>query len=180
MTPFPAELTTDRLLATRVDLAAELDDYAALFADPRVAEPLWPAHLGGVRTREQSADFVSHFDAHWTAHGFGPWTVRERDGGAFVGQVGIGYTIVGGRAEVELGFIVAADLQGRGYATEVSQAALQHAPSLRGLASVVAFATHDNARALATLDRCGFQHESDAVMFELDVAILRVPVGAGA
>jgi len=180
MTPFPTELTTDRLVATRVDLAAELDDYAALFADPRVAEPLWPAHLGGVRTREQSAAFVSHFDAHWAAHGFGPWTVRERDGGAFVGQVGLGHTIVAGRAEVELGFIVAAERWNRGYATEVSRAALEHAPSLRGLASVVAFATCDNAPALAVLRRCGFAHEADAVMFDLDVTIVRAQVGDGA
>lgn len=176
MASFPTELTTDRLVATRVDLASELEDYAALFADPRVAEPLWPAHLGGVRTREQSADFTAYFDAHWAAHGFGPWTVRERDGGAFVGQVGIGYTIVGGRAKVELGFIVAADLWNRGYATEVSRAALQHAPSVRGLSSVVAFATHDNLPALAVLRRCGFEHETDAVMFELDVAIVRAAV----
>ncbi|MDW5597927.1 GNAT family N-acetyltransferase [Conexibacter stalactiti] len=176
MAPFPTTLTTDRLVATRTDLATELDDYAALFADPAVAGPMWPAHLGGVRTREQSEQFLAHFDAHWNAHGFGPWTVRERDGGAFVGQVGLGHTIVAGRAEVEAGFILAHDRWGRGYATEVTRAALQHAPSLRGLASVVAFATRDNARALATLERCGFAHEADAVMFELDVTILRVAV----
>lgn len=173
---FPAELTTDRLVATRVDLAADIDDYAALFADPRVAEPLWPEHLGGVRTRAQSEAFVGHFDAHWQCHGFGPWTVRERDGGAFVGQVGLGHTIVAGRAEVEAGFIVAAELQGRGYASELTRLALQHAPSLKGLGSVVAFATKDNAPALAVLDRCGFAHEADVVLFELDCVILRAPV----
>ncbi len=118
----------------RVDLAADIDGYARLFADPRVAEPLWPKHLGGVRTREQSEAFVGHFDAHWTCHGFGPWTVRERDGGAFVGQVGLGHTIVAGRAEVEAGFIVDADLQGRGYATELTRLALEHAPSLKASA----------------------------------------------
>ncbi len=173
---FPAEVTTDRLVATRVDLAADIDGYARLFADPRVAEPLWPKHLGGVRTREQSEAFVGHFDAHWQCHGFGPWTVRERDGGAFVGQVGLGHTIVAGRAEVEAGFIVDADLQGRGYATELTRLALQHAPSLKGLRSVVAFATRDNAPALAVLDRCGFAHEADAVLFELDCVILRASV----
>jgi RimJ/RimL family protein N-acetyltransferase len=173
MAPFPAEITTDRLVATRVDLAADIDEYATLFADPRVAEPLWPKHLGGVRTREQSEAFVGHFDAHWQCHGFGPWTVRERDGGAFVGQVGLGHTIVAGRAEVEAGFIVAADLQRRGYATELTRLALQHAPALKGLSSVVAFATKDNAPALAVLDRTGFAHEADAILFELDCAILR-------
>lgn len=176
MAAFPTTLTTDRLIATRTDVATELDDYAALFADPAVAGPMWPAHLGGARTREQTQAFVEHFDAHWAAHGFGPWSVRERDGGAFVGQVGLGHTIVAGSAEVEVGFILAHDRWGRGYATEVTRAALEHAPSLRGLSSVVAFATKDNAHALATLDRCGFRHEADAVMFELDVTILRVAV----
>lgn len=176
MADFPTELSTERLIATRPDPVAELDDYARVLADPRVAVPLWPAHLGGPRTREQSQEWLARFDAHWTAHGFGPWTVRERATGAFAGQVGLGYAIVGGSAEVEVGFVLDADLWGRGYATEVTRAALEHAPALRGLRSVVAFATADNARALATLDRCGFAHESDAVAFELPVRILRAGV----
>ncbi len=174
--PFPAHAHHRPPRRDRVDLAADIDEYARLFADPRVAEPLWPKHLGGVRTREQSEAFVGHFDAHWNCHGFGPWTVRERDGGAFVGQVGLGHTIVAGSAEVEAGFIVAADLQGRGYATELTRLALQHAPSLKGLGSVVAFATKDNAPALAVLDRTGFAHEADAILFELDCVILRAAV----
>lgn len=178
MADFPTELTTDRLIATRIDARAELDDYAAVFADERVGGPMWPAHLGGARTREQTREFIERFDAHWTAHRFGPWTVRERDGGAFVGQVGLGHAIVGGRAEVEVGFVLAHDQWGKGYATEATRAALAHAPSLRGLTSVVAFAMADNAPALATLERCGFAHESDATILDLPVRTYRVTVGS--
>lgn len=177
MADFPSTVTTERLVASRCDVDSELDRYAAVFGDERVGGPMWPAHLGGARTREQTHDFLNRFDAHWTAHGFGPWTVRERDGGGFVGQVGLGYAIVGGSAEVEVGFVLAHEHWGKGYATEATRAALEHAPALRGLTSVVAFAMADNARALATLDRCGFAHESDTVIFDLDVRNYRVAVG---
>lgn len=163
MAPFPATLTTDRLVATPVDLAAELDDYAALFADPAVAGPMWPAHLGGVRTREQSEQFVAHFDAHWKAHGFGPWTVRERDGGAFVGQVGLGHTIVAGRAEVEAGFILAHDRWGRGYATEGAVAVRDDAFERLRLARLVAFVRPRNAASINVMGKLGMTLAKDAL-----------------
>lgn len=176
MADFPTRLTTDRLIATRCDASAELDEFAPLFADERIAATMWPAHLGGPRTREQTLAWLTRYDAHWEAHAFGPWTVRERDGGALVGHVGLGHTVVGGRGEVEVGFIVAPELWGRGYATEATRAALRHAPSIRGLRTVVAFATAENVRALRTIERCGFVREADAVVVGLDVRNYRVAV----
>ena len=177
MTAFPAEIATDRLVATRCDADAELDAFAPMFADERIARTMWPAHLGGPRTREQTRAWLARYDAHWAAHGFGPWTVRERDGGAIVGHVGLSHTVVAGRAEVEAGFIVAPDRWGRGYATEVTRAALEHAHAIRGLESVAAFAmAAENPRAIATIERCGFAYERDTVVVELPHRLYRTAV----
>lgn len=178
MPDFPTTLTTDRLLARACDADTDLDGFAPICADPRVAERMWPAPFGGARTREQTRAWLLRTEAHWAAHDFGIWTVRERAGGRLVGQVGLGYAVVDGAAEVEVGFILDADCWGRGYATELTRLALAHAPSLRGLTSVAAFAlADDNPRAVATLGRCGFAFERDVPFAGLKVQLYRVAVG---
>ncbi|MBB4661329.1 GNAT family N-acetyltransferase [Conexibacter arvalis] len=177
MTAFPERIETERLVATRCDAEGELDAFAPLFADEAIARTMWPAHLGGPRTREQTYAWLARYDAHWEAHGFGPWTVRERDGEQIVGHVGLSYTVVAGRAEVEAGFILAPDRWGRGYAAEVTTSALAHAHAIRGLESVVAFAMPDlNPRAVATIERCGFAYEGETTVVELPHRLYRIAV----
>lgn len=177
MTAFPTEVTTDRLIATRCDADAELDAFAPLFADERIARTMWPAHLGGPRTREQTHAWLKRYDHHWACFGFGPWTVREREGGAIVGHVGLSYTVVAGRAEVEVGAILDPERWGRGYAVEVMRRALELAPRIRGLRSVVAFAMPDeNPRAIATIRRCGFQFECETTVVDLYHHLYRIGV----
>lgn len=181
MTAFPHTVTTDRLQYEPVDADRDLDGFAPLFADPRIADRMWPAHLGGPRTREETHGWLARMAAHWTSFGFGPWTARERDGGAVVAFVGLGYTVVAGAAEVEVGAVVAPDRWGQGYAAEGVDAAVEHAPSVRGLTSVVAFCEPVNTRAEAVIDRCGFTYERDTVVVELAhrlyrrAAVRRVP-----
>jgi RimJ/RimL family protein N-acetyltransferase len=177
MSPFPRTPSTDRLTATPVVAAADTDAFAPLFADPAISDRMWPAHLGGPRSREQTEAWLARYEAHWAAFGFGPWTVRERDGGAVVAHVGLSYTVVAGAAEVEVGAIVAPDRWGRGYARETVALALSHAPSIRGLASVVAFAEPVNARAVTVIEATGFVYERDTTVVELDHVLYRARVG---
>jgi RimJ/RimL family protein N-acetyltransferase len=176
---YPQELTTDRLVVERPDVARDLDGYAAILGDPRVADPLFPAQFGGARTREQTREWLERMAGHWAVFGFGPWIARERDGGRLVGEVGLGHTIVAGAAEVEVGAVLDADRWGRGYATELVALALAHATELKGLRSVVAFCEPSNVRAVALLGRTGFAFERDLVFHGLDVVVHRAPTGAG-
>jgi ribosomal-protein-alanine N-acetyltransferase len=185
MSAYPDRLTTDRLIAQRPDVARDLDGYAAILGDPRVADPLFPAQFGGARTREQTEAWLERMAAHWSVFGFGPWVVRERDAGGdgdgdagrLVGEVGLGHTIVAGAAEVEVGAVIDADRWGRGYAAELVDAALEHATELKGLRSVVAFCEPGNERALVVLRRCGFAFERDLEFHGLDVVVHRAATG---
>jgi RimJ/RimL family protein N-acetyltransferase len=177
MSAYPDHLTTDRLIAQRPDAARDLDGYAPILGDPRVGDPLFPAQFGGARTREQTQAWLERMAAHWATFGFGPWIVRERDGGALVGEVGLGHTILSGVAEVEVGAVVDADRWGRGYAAELVDAALEHAAGLNGLRSVVAFCEPVNARAIALLRRCGFAFEEDIAFHGLDCVVYRAATG---
>jgi RimJ/RimL family protein N-acetyltransferase len=178
MSEYPQTLTTDRLVAARPDVERDLDGYAAILGDPRVADPLFPAQFGGARTREQTRAWLERMAAHWSVFGFGPWVVRERvEDGPLVGEVGLGHTIVAGAAEVEVGAVIDADRWGRGYAAELVDAALEHATELKGLRSVVAFCEPGNERALVLLRRCGFTFERDLEFHGLDVVVHRAATG---
>jgi RimJ/RimL family protein N-acetyltransferase len=177
MSAYPQTLTTDRLLAQRPDVARDLDGYATILGDPRVADPLFPAQFGGARTREQTREWLDRMAGHWAVFGFGSWIVRERDGGRLVGEVGLGHTIVAGAAEVEVGAVLDADRWGRGYAAELVALALEHAVALKDLRSVVAFCEPSNERAVALLGRTGFAFERDLAFHGLDVVVYRAPTG---
>ena len=177
MTTFPTTVTTDRLIGEVCSVERDLDEFAAICADPELGEMMWPGDLGGARTREQSAAWLAKYEAHWNAVGFGPWTVREREGGEMIGHLGLSYTVVAGRAEVEVGWVVKRERWGRGYATEITRAALEHAPKIRGLTTVVAFALTDHERAIRTIERCGFAYECDTHVIGLPHKLYRQAVG---
>jgi RimJ/RimL family protein N-acetyltransferase len=138
---------------------------------------MWPGALGGPRSWEQTREWLGRYEGHWATHGFGLWTARERRGGAVVAHAGLAYTVVEGRAEVEVGFVVHPDRWGRGYATELTRAALGHAHGIRGLRSVVGFALVGNEPAMAVLRRCGFALEGPAEVVGLPHALFRRAVG---
>lgn len=176
MPAFPATLSTDRLVAAPVAVADDAEAFAPLFADTAISDRMWPAHLGGPRTPEQTAAWLGRYEAHWQAFGFGPWTVREREGGVVVAHAGLSYTVVAGAAEVEVGAIVAPDRWGRGYAREIVALALRHAPAIRGLQSVVAFAEPVNTRAITVIEASGFTFERETTVVELDHVLYRIAV----
>ena len=68
-------LRTGRLELTPIG-GADLADFRALAADPRV----FAVMLGGVRDAVRASDDISRFVTAWGRYGFGIWTIRERGG----------------------------------------------------------------------------------------------------
>jgi RimJ/RimL family protein N-acetyltransferase len=115
MPTMPPELGTDRLLLCQFR-EDDLDAYARIQADPVVAR-----HAGdGVPTdREGSWRLLALFLGHWTLRGHGQYAVEERAGGDLVGRVGLWHPE--GWPGLEVGWLVARDRWGRGYATEAAR-----------------------------------------------------------
>jgi RimJ/RimL family protein N-acetyltransferase len=84
-------------------------------ADPRVME-----HLPAILSRAESDGLASRCDAHFDQHGFGLWAVEIRGVAPFAGFVGL--SVPNFQAHftpcVEIGWRLAANHWGRGYATE--------------------------------------------------------------
>lgn len=146
-------VSTDRLRADRV-VAEDLEPWSIVFLDDDFAGDEWPGHL---RTPERALAIHDADRAHWERFGFGPWSVRERKTNAYVGRVGLSYTRDTGQPQVEIGWLIAAGQRGKGYATELGEAAIRVAFEVLELDGLIAFITPDNDASLAVAAKLGFE-----------------------
>src|SRR4029453_2069156 len=112
--PLPTELRTDRVLLRRWR-PEDRAPFASLNADPRVME-YFPILL----SPEASDALVDRIDAHFARHGYGLWAAEIPGVTAFAGFVGLAISTFYApfMPAVEIGWRLAAEHWGRGYATE--------------------------------------------------------------
>lgn len=125
-------------------------------ADPRVME-FFPAPLG----RPGSDALVDRIEAHFDEHGFGLWAVEVPGVAPFIGFTGLAIARFAAPFApcVEIGWRLAAEHWGHGYATEAARLALAHGFESAGLAEILAFTAVDNRRSRAVMERLGMQHD---------------------
>jgi RimJ/RimL family protein N-acetyltransferase len=146
-----------RRLRLRVWRDQDLAPFAALNADPRVMEFL-PKPLD----RAESDALVSRIRDHFARHGFGLWAVEAPGAATFIGFVGL--SVPSFRAHftpcVEIGWRLAHECWGHGYATEAARAALAFGFGDLGLDEIVSFAVPPNWRSRRVMERLGMKRSS--------------------
>ena len=148
--PHVPTLTTDRL-TLRPPRRSDFDAYAETHTSPR-------AVMAGGSSSRDFARLVYNSDvADWVFRGFGPWSVEDVDG-TLIGHVG--FQQPDHFPEPEIGWMLHAGHEGRGYATEAARAALDWA---RGrIPSLVSYVTPGNDRSVAVALRLGATLDMDA------------------
>jgi RimJ/RimL family protein N-acetyltransferase len=146
---------TERLLL-REFLDRDRDPFAALNADARVME-----HFPHLLTREESDALVDRIGQRWAEDGVGLWAVERRDGGSFLGFVGLAAPSFEADFTpcVEVGWRLAVDAWGHGYATEAARAALAFGFADRGLDEILSWTVPANVRSRAVMERIGMTHD---------------------
>ena len=89
--------------------------------------------------------------------GWFQYAIELKADGCLLGDVGV--NLHENRMQAELGFTLAVDRQGRGYATEAVRAVLHDLFERRGLHRVSAECDARNVRSARLLERVGFQRE---------------------
>jgi RimJ/RimL family protein N-acetyltransferase len=149
-------LETGRLIL-RGHTLADFDESAAMWGDPLVTR-----HIGGrPSTAEESWARLMRYAGMWALLGYGYWVVRERDGGRFVGEVGLADF----RREItpsldgapEAGWALAPWAHGRGYATEAVRAALAWGDAHLAAPRTVCMIAPENSASIHVAEKCGFR-----------------------
>ena len=78
-------IVTERLVLTPSAIS-DFDDCNAMRTDPAVMH-----FIGGVASGEDTWIRLLRNVGHWTAFGYGLFTIREKDGGRFVGEGGLAH-----------------------------------------------------------------------------------------
>lgn len=125
--------------------------FAAMNADPMVME-----HFPAVSTRDESNAAVDRIVARMQQQGFGLWAVEVPGLAEFIGFIGLNPAdAVLGYPAVEIGWRLAAQQWGRGYATEGATASLAYAFDGLSLDEVVSFTTTANERSRRVMEKIG-------------------------
>jgi RimJ/RimL family protein N-acetyltransferase len=151
------ELRTERLVL-RPWRDDDLAPFAAMNADPRVME-FFPKRY----TRDECVEGIARIRAHFAMHGFGLWAVGLRAGAPFIGMVGLAVPgfVASFTPCVEVGWRLAAEHWGHGYATEGARAALDFGFERLGLGEIVSFTTSNNLRSRRVMERLGMHRTPD-------------------
>ena len=134
------ELASARLLLRQWH-DGDLAEFAAMCADPQVMR-YFPAPL----SRSESASMIDRVREHFVEHGFGLWALERKDTGQFIGFTGLG--VVGFDAPftpaIEIGWRLAREHWGLGYASEAAWTALRCGFDRLVLNEVVSFTAVSN------------------------------------
>jgi RimJ/RimL family protein N-acetyltransferase len=128
------------------------EPFAALNADPRVME-----HFPAPLSHEESDTLAARIESHFEQHGFGLWAVEIVDVAPFAGFIGLSVPRFEAHFTpcIEIGWRLAKEFWGSGYATEGARAVLAFGFEQLRLPAIVSFTVLGNLRSRRVMERLG-------------------------
>jgi RimJ/RimL family protein N-acetyltransferase len=151
----PPDLRTERLLM-RAPRFEDYERFVEMLRDPAVGKGL--GKPDGLTPHEAWLD-LSALTAHWVLRGFGHWVLEELDGGAVVGRAGLYHPP--DWPGVEVGWMVAREHWGKGYAGEAGRAACEWAQDAVGTRHILSLIHPGNAQSIRVAEKLGLSHEGE-------------------
>jgi RimJ/RimL family protein N-acetyltransferase len=149
------ELLTDRLELRRWR-EADLDEHAALIADPAVNR-----YIGGPTGRDAAWRQIAIFMGHREMRGWTSSPLIERASGRLIGRAGLWQPE--GWPGLEVGWVVAPSAWNQGYATEIGRAVRDFAFHQLGIEHLISVIGPDNHASIRVAEKIGstFEREVD-------------------
>lgn len=135
-------------------------------ADPEVVR-----HLGDGKPMDamQSWRACAALIGHWTLRGYGQWVVEEKATGLALGRAGV-YNPEGWPG-IEVGWTLAREHWGKGYATEAGGASLRYALETVGATRVISLIRRENAASIRVAEKLGGVLDSSVVMLGAEALV---------
>ncbi len=158
-----------RLRPHRID---DLDACAALWADERVTRYIRKQPF----TREETWARLLRYAGHWQTLGFGYWVIEDKETGKLVGEAGFADYKRDLQPSLdgipEIGWALAPNAHGKGYATEAVRAVVAWGDGHFGTARTACIIAPENVASIRVAEKCGYRervrttyHGSPTVMF---------------
>ena len=166
-------LVTPRLILRGFQESDE-PSYFAMMADPEVTRFLAD---GSTFTAVDAWRQMAMLAGHWAIRGYGIWAVEERATGRFVGRIGC-YN-PHGWPDFEIGYTIAREFWGKGYAREGAQASLTYARDVLKRERITSVIREGNARSVKVATSLGAVHEKQVEFYGHMADIYVYPNTAG-
>ena len=147
---------TERTRAERLQ-PIHFNELCIMHNDPKVMET-----LEGIRTQEQTREWLEKNLRQWQEHGYGIWIFREKTSSAFLGRAGLRNLMIENRDEIELAFALMSPYWGMGLGTEIALALVNVAKGI-GLTSLVSFTYKTNTASKRVMEKAGFVYDRDII-----------------
>jgi RimJ/RimL family protein N-acetyltransferase len=138
---------------------SDREPYAALNADPEVMR-----HFPSTLTAQQSSEMIDRMVATWNERGFGLWAVERTDTSELIGFVGLSAPVweTWFTPCVEVGWRLAKQHWGQGFAPEAATAALEWGFANVDLPGdeIVSFTPVANVNSRRVMEKIGMVHDA--------------------
>jgi [ribosomal protein S5]-alanine N-acetyltransferase len=146
---------TEHLLL-RPLMFSDLDDLAALYADPEVMR-----FLGGPRSKEEVRHVLNRYIREYEIYGHSFFATIQKSDRRFIGQCGLLSQEVEGQPEVELGYVLAPQYWQRGLALEGVQALKDYGLQQLGFLRIISLIPPENVASIHIAEKVGMRYERD-------------------
>jgi 3-dehydroquinate dehydratase/shikimate dehydrogenase len=148
-------IRTERLIL-RPWTEEDFEPFAKMNADPRVLE-----YFPSVLSRDESDQLARKIKITIEETGWGFWAVSVPEVADFIGFIGLRYDDFPAHftPAVEIGWRLAFDHWGKGYATEGALAALKYGFETLKLNEIVSFTTEKNLRSRGVMEKIGMHRD---------------------
>jgi len=149
-------IETERL-KLRGHCLADFAASAAMWADAEVTR-----HIGRrPQTAEETWSRLLRYVGHWAVLGFGYWVVELKSTASFIGEIGFADYKRDMQPPLndtpEIGWVLATQFHGKGYATEGVRAAVAWADRHFGAGQTACIIDPDNLASIRVAEKCGYR-----------------------
>lgn len=151
---------TERLIVRHFQMS-DVAAMNAVFGDPEVMR-----FGDGVQSGEWVRDWLRQcIDDADQISGVSPWAVEEKGNSETIGYCGLfHFPDICGQSEIEVGYRLARDYWGRGYATEAVRAVRDHAFYALNIPRLIAMIAPENTASINVVRKAGFVYEKDVML----------------
>ena len=137
-------------------MLSDLDELAALYADPEVMR-----FLGGPHSKEEVQNILNRYIREYEIYGHAFLATIQKSDQRFIGQCGLLTQEVDGQPEVELGYVLAPQYWQRGLALEGTQALKDYGLQQLGFPRLISLIPPENVASIHIAEKIGMQYERD-------------------